>query len=196
MNKKKSIAVAIVLALVLLIGGMLAYFTDTDNATNVFTLGEIDITLVEDNWDATEGQGVVPGQTIDKDPVVRNDGESPAFVFAEVTVPVYATTGTTLDADLFTYTVNSDWTLISTSSIDTTAKTRTYVYAYGSSSEMTSLAKDASTPAVFDEVTVPTTLTQEQAATASNTPNIVVFVKGIQAEGLSSTAPGAVYALF
>ena len=44
MSKKKSIAVAIVLLLVLLIGGMLAYFTDTDTATNVFVLGDdIDI---------------------------------------------------------------------------------------------------------------------------------------------------------
>jgi predicted ribosomally synthesized peptide with SipW-like signal peptide len=45
MNKKKSIAVAIVLALVLLIGGMLAYFTDKDTKTNTFTIGDdIEIT--------------------------------------------------------------------------------------------------------------------------------------------------------
>ena len=50
MNKKKGIAVAVVLLLILLIGGMLAYFTDTDTKDNVFTLGkDIDITLTESN---------------------------------------------------------------------------------------------------------------------------------------------------
>ena len=43
MSKRKSIAVAIVLLLILLIGGMMAFFTDTDTATNVFELGKVDI---------------------------------------------------------------------------------------------------------------------------------------------------------
>ena len=196
MNKKKSIAVAIVLALVLLIGGMLAYFTDTETAQNVFTLGDVDITLTETNWVATNGQGVVPGQTIPKNPVITNVKDTPAYVFAEVVVPCYATTGSTVDADLFTYTVNSGWTLISTSSIDTTAKTRTYVYAYGTASAMTSLAKNAATPAVFDNVTVVSTLTQEQAQTANTSPTIVVNAKGIQTTGYTETAPEDIYALF
>ena len=48
MSKKKSIAVAAILAVVLLIGGLLAYFTDRDTKTNVFTLGDnIEISLTE-----------------------------------------------------------------------------------------------------------------------------------------------------
>ena len=34
MNKKKTIIAAIVLLLVFLVGGAIAYFTDTDSATN------------------------------------------------------------------------------------------------------------------------------------------------------------------
>ena len=49
MSKKKTIAVAIVLALILLIGGMIAYFTDTDIAVNKFSLGdEIDIEYLKE----------------------------------------------------------------------------------------------------------------------------------------------------
>ena len=60
MNKRKTMAVAIVLALVLLIGGMIAYFTDTDEATNEFTLGdEVDISLSE-TWTPADGLGIHP----------------------------------------------------------------------------------------------------------------------------------------
>ena len=50
MNRKKIIAAAVVLALVVLIGSVLAYFTDIDTATNIFTLGDkIEIEIVENN---------------------------------------------------------------------------------------------------------------------------------------------------
>ncbi len=45
MNKKKiaSIVACLCLAASAVVGGTLAYFTDTDNATNVFTVGNVDI---------------------------------------------------------------------------------------------------------------------------------------------------------
>ena len=222
MSKKKTIAVAVVLALVLIIGGLLAYFTDTDTATNVFTLGdEVEISLSEtgwtqdgqtNNWTRTEAQGVHPGTKVTKDPVINNDSTTtPAYVFAEVIVPCYASTGTTVDTPLYKLlnssetaletTVgsagNTGWTLISVSSIDTSAKTITYVYAYGTSSAMTSLAESTSTSTpVFSKVQVDPDLTATQAATASATPNIVVNAYGIQTDGLSVTAPSAIFDLF
>ncbi|HBC85132.1 MAG TPA: hypothetical protein DCZ30_07070 [Clostridiales bacterium] len=198
MNKKKSIAVAIVLAVTLLIGGLLAYFTDTDTATNVFTLGDnVDISLSEGNWVAANGLGIHPGATVAKNPIITNESATtPAYVFAEVTVPCYASTGSTADTPLFTLdTIGSGWTLISTSAVDTTNKTITYVYAYGSSTTMTSLAASASTPAVFSSVTLAPTLTAAQKATAGTT-NIVVNAYGIQTDSLSVSAPTDIYALF
>lgn len=223
MSRKKTIIVAIVLALVLLIGGLIAYFTDTDTAINQFTLGdEVEISITETGWTKTTGTtnwtnssalGVHPGVTVAKDPKISNDSETtPAYVFAEVIVPCYASTGTTADTPLYTLNDSSDpavplgttvgssgntgWTLISVSSVNTTDKTITYVYAWGTSSEMTPLA--ASTPTttpVFSSVTVAPTLTAAQKATASATPNIVVNAYGIQTDGLSVTAPTAIYAL-
>lgn len=198
MNKKKSIAVAVVLALILIIGGMLAYFTDTDTKTNVFTLGDnVDISLTE-TWDPDDGLGLHPGAVVEKAPSIKNESTTtPAYVFAEVIVPCYASTGTTADTQLFTFTANNGWTLINTPSVNTTDKTITYIYAYGSSTEMTTLAANTTTStAVFNEVTLAPTLTAEQKATASTTPNIIVNAYGIQIDNLNVTSPSAIYALF
>ena len=228
MNRKKTIAVALVLALILIIGGMLAYFTDTDRKTNVFTLGdEVNISLTEANWDTTDSnsnnvpdaaEGLHPNTIVDKDPVINNESTTtPAYVFAEVIVPCYDSEDADTLADKPLYKLldsngdalgttvgsdgNSGWTLISVSSVDTTNKTITYVYAYGTSSTMTSLAKKpqsgtSSTPAVFSQVQVEPTLTYAQSQTASATPNIVVNAYGIQTDGLDVTTPTAIYALF
>ena len=48
--KKKSIlmaAIAVMLVAVLVVGGTLAYFTDTKSATNTFTMGNVKIALDE-----------------------------------------------------------------------------------------------------------------------------------------------------
>lgn len=48
-NKKKIVALLLVLVLAITsaVGATLAYFTDTEDATNVFTVGNVDITLKE-----------------------------------------------------------------------------------------------------------------------------------------------------
>lgn len=201
MSKKKSIAVAIVLALILLIGGLLAFFTDTDTATNVFTIGdEIDITLAEDNWDPNDGLLLHPGVEVTKDPTITNDSDtSPAYVFAEVIVPCYDSDDADSDVDtpLFSLeTIGSGWTLMSTSAVDTTNKTITYVYNYGDSSDMTTLDAGLTTSAVFSSVILDPDLTAEQAATASTAPNIIVNAYDIQTTDLGVTAPADIFALF
>ena len=65
--KKKTIlmaAIAVMLVAVLVVGGTLAYFTDTKSATNTFTTGKVSITLNEKNADGTpftQGQKLLPG---------------------------------------------------------------------------------------------------------------------------------------
>ena len=52
--KKKTIlvaAIAVMLVAALVVGGTLAYFTDTKTATNTFTTGKVSITLNEMNAD-------------------------------------------------------------------------------------------------------------------------------------------------
>ncbi len=82
MNKKKlgTGLVALALVGVVGIGGSLAWFTDTENTTNTFTVNHVDIDLKEDSWDG-QNKAFMPGDTISKDPVVTlSEGSSPAYV--------------------------------------------------------------------------------------------------------------------
>ena len=85
MSKRKILllAAAVCLIAILAVGGTLAYFTDSDEAKNVFTVGNIDIELTEPEW--VEAQSVYPGQTLPKDPTVTNTGKNPCFVRLSVT---------------------------------------------------------------------------------------------------------------
>ena len=76
--KKKTVALlmACVMALGVAVGGTMAWLTDkTDSVKNVFTTSNIDITLTETPSDEVEegedwAKKMIPGFTIDKDPVV------------------------------------------------------------------------------------------------------------------------------
>ncbi len=87
-------SIAAVLAAALAIGGTAAYFTSkTKEVTNIFTVGGITIELVENLWNnatssAPAGKDVAvnmaPGETANKDPLVRNTGVSPCYVRLKV----------------------------------------------------------------------------------------------------------------
>ena len=88
--KKKLVAIFLCVAMlaVAAVSGTLAYFTDKDEKTNVFTVGNVDIVLTEPKWDATgaaEAQDVYPGEALAKDPTVTNQGKNPCFVRISVT---------------------------------------------------------------------------------------------------------------
>ena len=88
--KKKILALAlvVVLAVTAVTGATLAYFTDTKNATNTFTVGNVKIELTEPSWTATgskDAPQVYPGEALAKDPTVTNNGANPCFVRISVT---------------------------------------------------------------------------------------------------------------
>ena len=90
--KKKITAIALVVCLVAvaIVGGSLAYFTDTDAKTNTFTVGNVDITLTEPNWDAAlkedaKAATLIPGRVIAKDPTITVEETSQrAYTFMKV----------------------------------------------------------------------------------------------------------------
>lgn len=87
--KRKLLAMCLVAALAAtaVIGGTLAYFTDSDAAENTFTVGNVDIALTEPNWEAkgkAEAETVYPGEPLAKDPTVENIGANPCFVRVSV----------------------------------------------------------------------------------------------------------------
>ena len=125
MNKKKAVAVisAAGLAGVLAVGGTLAYLTNTQSATNTFTVGNVEVGIDEPNFPSTteddknkdgvpdskkypdsDNDGIpdinedqVPQQETDKDPMVTNTSTTDAIVFMKVTVPVRKVTAVAND---------------------------------------------------------------------------------------------------
>ena len=114
MNKRKIVLLATALCMIaiLAIGGTLAYFTDTDEATNTFTVGGVVIDLIEQQGsedgktlvDYVDGKTLMPivgsaqgekydnGQPkaanyIDKVVTIKNDGVSGAWVRAYFAIP-------------------------------------------------------------------------------------------------------------
>ena len=107
--KKKIFAITLCIAMlaIAVVGGTLAFFVDTDAATNTFTVGNVDIKLLEstlhrDNDGATDdeiiadaetyqtylaeqGSKMVPGRWVKKAPYVQNTGKNPAYVRVIVT---------------------------------------------------------------------------------------------------------------
>lgn len=92
--KKKITALCLCISLlaVALIGGTMAYFTDTDNAANTFTVGNIKIELEEKNKDGsdfTQDQILMPGEenSIVKNVFVTNKGAQNAYMWVEIWLP-------------------------------------------------------------------------------------------------------------
>ena len=162
------------------IGSTFAYFTSQDEATNAFTLGDIEIELTEDNWDEDNGVNILPMQTIAKDPAVTNTGLNDAYIFLKVTVPQAEVQLEGQEAaevqDLFTLNNISDkWTLVS-------EENGVYVYAYNET-----VAPEASTDALFDSVTL-ANLVEADYAEVIESLDINVEAYGVQTVSFDSAA--------
>ena len=101
--KKKIIALCLIVALAAtaVIGGTLAYFTDTTEAmVNEFTVGNVKIDLTEPNWkgDAT----LMPGVVYDKDPTITVDEKSQdAYVFLKMDMNKYVSLVNLMGVDAY-----------------------------------------------------------------------------------------------
>ena len=84
--KKKifTLCLAVALTATAVVGGTLAYFTDTDEKTNTFTVGNVDIELTEPDW-KEENAKLIPGREIAKDPTITvKPGSERAYTFMKV----------------------------------------------------------------------------------------------------------------
>ena len=83
--KKKILSLAMIVCMlsIAIVGGTLAYFTDTDDKTNVFTVGNIEIDL-EEQFPSGE---LMPDVVKEKVVTVKNVGDNDAYMWIEVWVP-------------------------------------------------------------------------------------------------------------
>lgn len=90
--KRKLMTSALIIAMlaVLVAGASLAYFTDTDSATNTFTVGGVDITLTEPAWDENATHTLMPGAAFDKNPTITVAADSQdCYTFLEIDLNKY-----------------------------------------------------------------------------------------------------------
>ena len=176
MNKRKILLLAAVLAMVAVlgIGGTLAYFTDTEDATNTFTVGNVDIELTEPNWDK-DGSGdapdVYPGEPLAKDPTITNAGANPCFVRLEVTG-----WDSLIDAGLAKSNI-----IYRTDYVDGKLGEGWVLHTDGYYYYTKPLAVGETTDALFDQIVIPFDLTNE--VNADQDYDIIVNAYAVQAQG-------------
>ena len=116
--KKKILALCLVVALAAtaVVGGTLAYFTDTDDATNVFTTGNVDIELNE-VFDE-ENAKLMPGIDIQKEIKVTNVGSENAFVRVHIAFPSMLDSGSEDEPQFAAYNNTLHWNFALASTAD------------------------------------------------------------------------------
>ena len=87
--KKKIVSLCLVAALAAtaVVGGTLAYFTDTDTETNVFTAGNIKIDIEEIFPESELMPGTATDNNLQKEVYVKNTGDNDAYMWIEVLIP-------------------------------------------------------------------------------------------------------------
>lgn len=194
-ERKKNIVIVLAIIAVMAVGSASAYFTDTENAVNSFTVGNVSVVVEEPGWKPEDGKNITPNKEISKDPKIVNDGANEAYVFMEVKVPMAnistaALNGTLKAAalqDLFTYEINSDWLKVDE---DTDGNTKIYTYAYiGADGNMKALAPDKKTTSLFTAVTF---VNAVEGQLDGKDLTIDVKAMAIQTSDLTVTAPKAI----
>ena len=204
MKKKLTLVVTcIVLVAAMVIGGTLAYFTDSKTATNTFTMGNVNIKLDETDIKNPEGDRVTsnaydvyPGEVVTKDPIVHNTGKNGAYIRATVNVynwmnlvaayypdfkETFPNDGYKAALNLLVGELGEGWSVVDVVAGDTftigqfDAK---FVLKYDGV-----LAAGTDTTAMFQTVTIPAGIDN---ANASSFQSVKVVAQAIQADGFDT----------
>ena len=205
---KKFKALLVVACALLLVAasvfGTMAYLTSTDTVTNTFTVGKVAIKLDEAKVDA-DGKPVtpaervkensyklLPGHTYTKDPTVTVEaGSEASYVRQMVTVTfdkvlTDAQLATQLDGIFTGYDAN--WVRndkkVETKTKDG-AKYTVITYEYRYKDKVAATTTDTKLPALFTEIKVPETWTNDDLAALGNI-EINIVAHAIQADGFES----------
>lgn len=200
-NTRMMAAIA-VLAVLFTAGSTVAYFTDYENVSNNFTVGDISLKLQEPAWDEEKGKDLTPNKTVPKDPEIVNDGANEAYVFLSAEVPYRnirtanadGSLNSSADTELFTYKVNDGWKLISSEKMESSGVVK-HVYAYtGDGSDMKKLSAEGKTPSLFYSVTFANVVEGELERSTSLCLDIKSY--GIQTDGIGTDhSPEAVWSI-
>lgn len=190
--KKKILTLGLVavLSAAAAISGTLAYFTDKEEKTNKFTVGNVNIELKEEHWDPNKATHVYPGQVLEKDPVVTNIGSNDCYVRVEVTnLKQFGTEGdivyisTEKNAEKTVDVkgkLGANWVFDADASYKNGEDSAYFYYTEP-------LKPNENTTALFEKIKMPTGLTNRPTpsdAEHNNAESIVITAWAAQAEGI------------
>lgn len=204
MKGKKKVILTVLCAVLLVVGsvlGTMAYLTSSDKAVNTFTVGNVAITLDEAkaNPDGSlvpnaarvkaNEYKLIPGHTYNKDPMVTVlSGSEESYVKMTVTFSkaaeldaIFAPNGADMTSIFKGYDKNN-WIYKSVSK-DTANNTRTYEFWYKEA--VAAPTADVALDALFDEIVIPGSITNDQLATIEGM-KITVNGYAIQADGFAN----------
>ena len=199
--KTRSKALLLTLCAVLLVTasvlGTMAYLTSQDTVTNTFTVGSVAITLDEtdvDNSttsadrDQANSYKLMPGHTYAKDPMVTVlNGSESSYIKMTVTFSKANELDAIFDPDGATLTTifngydSSNWTYKGNTK-NAADNTRTYEFWYKEA--VAAPDGNVALDALFDSITVPGSITNEQLKTIEGM-TITVNAYAIQADGFT-----------
>lgn len=202
--KTRSKALLLTLCAVLLVAasvlGTMAYLTDNKTVTNTFTVGQVKIKLDEAKVDEagnavgtdrvqSNSYKLLPGHTYTKDPMVTVlKGSEASYIKMTVTFSkadeldaIFAPNGADM-TKIFNGYDPANW-IYKGNTEDATANTRTYEFWYKEA--VSAPTADVALDALFDSITVPGTITNEQLATIEGM-TITVNAYAIQADGFAN----------
>ena len=200
MNMKKVLAMmlAVVLIVTATVAGTVAWLTDkTDSVVNTFTESDVDISLSETTGNSYK---MVPGATIDKDPVATVvAGSEACYLFVEISETGGYTVGETTYTfdDFMTYAIAAGWNLLGGTpgaAIDTAEEDAYVIYRTVSASDADQpfdvLAGTVDSGKMVNQITVKDTVTKAMmdGLTSDNYPKLTFTAYAIQQEGFATAA--------
>ena len=150
------------------IGGIVAYLMDQDYRVNNFVTGDVKILLHEDSWNPTidTNEDDVPdavkihvGQSVPKDPQIENTGETDAYVYLKLYIPMgtYNDGLTTVTGgSILNYEIDTEnWEELEGARC-TDGTNNIYVYCYKNVLPAPDGETPSITPPLFNEITLRT----------------------------------------
>ena len=204
MKKKLMTVLALVLVVAMSVAGTYAYLTSADKVVNTFTVGNVQIKLDEAkaNADGTlvpnadrvkaNSYKLLPGHKYNKDPMVTVlKGSESSYVKMTVTFSnaaeldaIFAPDGGADMTSIFNGYDSANWIYMGNTE-DTVANTRTYEFWYKET--VAAPTADVALDPLFDSITVPGTIDNDQLATIKGM-TITVNAYAIQADGFNDAA--------
>ena len=200
MKKKLMTVLALVLVIAMSVAGTYAYLTSADKVVNTFTVGDVQIKLDEAKVDANgvavtpaervkaNSYKLLPGHTYNKDPMVTVlKGSESSYVKMTVTFSnaaeldaIFEPNGANL-LSIFNGYDSTNW--IYKGNTKNADNTRTYEFWYKEA--VAAPTADVALDALFDSITVPGGINNDQLATIKGM-TITVNAYAIQADGFAN----------